>query len=98
MGTLLTVPERMTFFFKGWKVQVRSPQEGHGAIYHIIFLLPLSPATHTLQPIQHVHGVEKFSGKRKLAKLPDSAAPEIKDKQTPNKLEKKRKFNVKNNF
>lgn len=42
--------------------------------------------------------MEKSSGKQKLANLPASAAPEIKDKQTPNKLEKKGKFNIKNNF
>lgn len=75
-------------------------KRGHRGLYYIVLLLPLShhPSIHTLQPIQHVHDVEKLSGKRKLAKLPDSAVPEIKDKHPPNKLEKKGKFNIKNNF
>lgn len=49
---------------------------------------------------QHTHSNLQSTGMvwRSLAKLPDSAALEIKDKQTPNKLEKKGKFNIKNNF
>lgn len=81
-----------------------------GSLLHCISASPFTshpPKTHTPTYTHthihagvhmHVHRVEMFSGKQELAKLPDSASPEIKDKWTPNKLEKKGKFNIKNNF